>query len=441
MIKVILNLSNTPTNALSSMCEYDHDQSRKKESVLLYACTKYLDGQTNILANLFRLDSENKFLTHITLSGVGLRRLPFTIMHENLITLDVRENNLDVFPTNSPDVLKLGWKCQNLQTLNCSNNLFISIHPDIFHLPNLKRLVMSNNKIQELPMDMWTAPFLQFLELSNNLIAEVPCPQPIARSDQMSMFSSLPSVGPRLRRRVMSDSENYLQSLKRTYVSYNVRSSEDIQRSQVGFLLHLLDLSGNRLSNIPSGLPCLAPLLHTLKLARNVIINLGHFSDYPPLLQSLDLSNNGITRGISPSTSNTPNIKCIQSQLAIGQSYCTHYMHTNLNCIKFLYLCNNRIDDLQIESQKEEDFELSQASTDEGVTGLSPEPELLYPKLQILKISNNSLERFPENIHRLSNIRELVVSGNPRIREIPPMIHKLTSLFTFRYEYKLISIH
>ncbi len=427
-----MKLSSTQNNILSTMYEYDLGHAKKKESVISYACTKFMDGVTQVLSNLLSMDTQHKFLTHVTLSGVGLRRLPLALLHENLTVLDVRDNNLDCFPSlplqshSSLSTYRLGWSCQGLQTLVVSNNLFTSIHPDIFHFPCLVRLVMSSNKIQELPMDMWTAPLLKKLEVADNLIAELPCPITIPRIDSLPSFSLTQGS---IKRKLGGD---HLQSQRRGYVSYNARSSDD-NKSQAGFALHFLDLSGNRLSDIPRGLACLAPLLHTLKLARNSITNLGCFSDYPSLLQVLDVSENGITRGIQPSLSEEE-IRCIQSQLVESQSYCVHYQHENLDCLKFLYLCRNNLEDLQIEFEAEVVDAPSQSSSEGDGSVLIKEPPLFFPKLQTLKLSDNSLVRFPENIHRLTGLRELAVSGNERITELPARLHNLTSLFTFKYE-------
>ncbi len=422
MIEAILEISNTPSNVLSRVYEYSHGHGQEKESIMSYACHNYLERRPQVLNTVLSLKCDPKYLTRITLSGVNLRQLPFPIMHPNLVVLDVRENLLDGYPTDGVDPYRLGWRCPDLQTLNLSNNLFMMIHPNIFQLPNLSKLIMSGNRISEVPMEMWTAPLLKHLELNGNMIHELPCPDPVPRSSQ-SIFASI--LGP-------PRADNGLQSFRRGYISYDVCSPEDLHRSQIGFALNFLDVSENRLSCIPKGLPCLAPLLHTLKLAHNAITNLGTFSMYPSLLQTLEVSSNGITMGIEPS-SEAMEDECFQTQLVEGRVHCSHYDHRNLSTLKFLYLCNNRIEDLQIEYQNAEvELENSQGGSDDEAVIEKDPPGLHYPKLQTLKISNNALVRFPKDIHRLTKLRELVVSGNQRITDFPPGLHKLTSLFTFQ---------
>lgn len=429
MIQTILSIPSTPSNVLSKLYEYTHGLGhQEKESVFSFATHSHLDGKTHVFARVLSLECDPKFITRITLSGVSLRRLPFVVLHENLTVLDVRDNNLDTYPSDGLDPYRLGWRCLGLQTLNFTKNLFNYIHPDIFQLPNLSKLAFGGNRIKDLPVEMWTAPLLSHLELNGNMIAELPCPAPIPRVDPMASFG-VPSQQHRF------GSDRKLQSWKAGYISQDVRSANDLHRSQIGFALHFLDLSENRFSDVPRGLSCLSPLLNTLRLSQNAITNLGYFSDYPSLLQSLDVSGNGITRGVqaSPEDADT---QCLQSQLVEGGSVlCTHYHHENLRALKFLYLCDNRIEDLEIECPRP-DTDNSQTISEENDMPPSERdpPGLLYPKLQALKISDNSLVRFPVNVHRLTKLRELVVNGNERITEIPNGLHRLTSLFTFRFD-------
>lgn len=439
MIKVILGLSDTPQNVLSMVYEYDHGQAKEKESILSYACRCCVEGNVSIIRHIFAMDTSKSFLTSITLSGVGLRRLPVAIIHPYLLSLDVRDNNLYEYPCDNPsDPNTLGWNCPLLETINFSNNHFTYIHPDIFRLPGLVRLFMNSNEIKEVPTQIWTSPHLSTLELSNNLILELPCPPLVRRSSSMNMFlfSSKIRTLPRRRRKSSMDGETCLPSLRKSCINYNSRS---VHEQSVNFSLNLLDLSGNHLSSVPRGLPCLAPLLKTLKLSRNRITSMGTVSDYPALLQTLDLSDNGLMRGVHPPPVNVTNmISCVQSQLAVKRSpTCFHLQHVNLSCLKYLYLCQNRIDDLILEYENEDHSDLggsfSEFSLLTNLKECSPNV-LFFPNLQALRISKNLLTRIPSNIHKLTKLRELVVSHNESVNELPPLLHKLTSLFLFRYD-------
>ena len=441
MLEIILGLPDTPNNFLSVVYEYDHGQAKDKESVMSLACRRHMDGSKRLLRRILTMDIQSKFLTSITLSGLGLRRIPVDIFHVNLLSLDIRENNLNEYPcAHLTDQNYLGWNCPMLETLNFSNNFFTYIHPDIFSLPSLFRLLMNGNVIQEVPAQMWTAPHLNTLELSNNLILDLPCPPRVHRtcSGNPFLFGYRTMSLHRRRNEAMVDGgEVCLQSLRKSSINYNSRS---IHRVSVNFVLHMLDLSGNHLTSVPRGLACLAPLLRTLKLSKNRITSMGTVYDYPSFLQSLDLSDNGLTRGVDPppiiTASNTGN--CIQSQLVTKQHpSCLHQQHVNFSCLKYLYLGNNSIADLVLEYESEANSEHSDTYSEFDLlknASVSSQLVLFFPNLQGLRISNNSLTRIPENIHKLTKLRELVVSHNELISALPPLLHRLTSLFVFRHE-------
>ena len=444
VVKIVLTSCFSQHEILSTVYEYPYGNSRGRESMLSYACSAYLNARSEdspdieILPSLLSKEIVGVHLTTITLTGVGLRRLPLILMHENLKNLDVRENNLDSFPSADVGQNRLSWDCPLLQVLNFSNNHFVGIPADIFKLPSLIRLIACDNKIKELPIEMWKAPALKILDLSNNQIQVLPCHNPQMRlqfgpyhhvqSMTYSQVQQSYQAG-----RVFFNQAIPLESAKHGYINYDIDSSHHLHKGQVGFSLQTLDLSGNQLTEIPRSLPCLAPLLHTLKVAKNRITNLGQASDYPPLLQTLDAKNNGITVGIEP-TFESPNITCVQSQVSQGSPVCSHVSHQRFSNLKFLYLSSNRLEELQIEYEVP-NIEFSTSQRVSADTSLTPSsPELLFPRLQGLRISNNRLTKLPENIHRLEKLCELAFDGNPRIEKLPDGLHRLSNLFTLKYD-------
>ena len=392
-----------------------------------------MDGRNQrILLTMLSPNSLGKHLTQIVLVGVGLRRLPAVIMHENLRILDVQENNLSTYPTTDTTGSNLYWKCMELEVFNFSHNLFTYIHPDIFRLPCLLRLSASYNNIQEVPIELWTAPRLRHLDLSHNKLQALPCPpsinmansidipQHVARS--FSFRGRLPGIS--------SSRVGYLQSTRRTYINLDIQSSSDLHKSQIGFSLHTLDLSSNQIMSVPKGLACLAPLLNSLKLNSNRITSLGCVSDYPPTLKTLDVSCNGVVDGIQ--LNGLDKFACVQSQLSNAPSSCSHFNHQRMNYLLFLYLSNNRLEDMAVHFSKQE------IDYNSGIPNLEEEEEerieLIFPLLQGLRLSHNRLRRLPENIHLLEKLSELTFDGNPGIVQLPPNLHLLTKLFTIKYE-------
>lgn len=222
-----------------------------------------------------------------------------------------------------------------------------------------------------------------------------------------------------------------LESVKHSYINYDIDPSS-LHRSQVGFALQSLDLSGNNLRDIPRSLPCLTPLLQTLKLARNQLQSLGQASDYPPNLHMLDVKNNGIVNPLMASLI-PPTINCVQSEVTSVSPVCSHTRHENLSNLKFLYLSGNRLDKLDIEYDRPPVEQSLEDSTEPLEATLNPGPKkLLFPKLQGLQISHNHLTELPENIHKLEKLCELAFDNNPRIQRLPTGLHRLTGLFTLR---------
>ena len=434
-LQLVLDSSRNPTSVFNQPFEWQYGSGKRRETILSYACSKFLQvdgGNQRILLTMLSPKAMGKNLTQIVLVGVGLRQLPVVLFHENLRILDMQENNLSSYPTeNQTDESSLDWKCQQLEVLNFSHNLFTYIHPDIFCLPCLLRLNGSHNNIQEVPKELWTAPRLRHLDLSHNKLQIIPCPPSINMASGINIPSSVAcSFSYRTRLPgVINNRVEYLQSTRRSYVNLDVQSSSDLHKSQVGFGLHTLDLSSNHLMAVPRGLACLAPLLNSLKLNNNRITSLGCVSDYPPNLKTLDVSFNEVVQCIQ--FFGLDSLACVQSQLTNAPSSCSHLSHRRLNYLLFLYLSNNRLVDLSVVFPKQDvDISLSTVNSD-----LEVEPmELIFPNLQGLRLSNNKLCRLPENIHLLEKLSELTFDGNPGIKQLPPTLHHLTKLFTIKYE-------
>ena len=421
----------SPQDILTRVYEYEFGNTgKRKESILSYACSKYFEenGNDSTLGSLLSPEVLGSHITNVTLVGVGLRRLPIVLFHKTLKSLDVRENNIDFLPSGTADQSRLNWNCPVLHVLNISHNLFTTLHPDLFRLPCLSKLIAAGNKIQDVPRDIWTAPALQHIDLDDNLISALPCPANIPRQGSLifSPFFS-PPTSPTL---VANQEGVSLSSMRQAFVNYEAHSSEELHKSQSGFCLMTIYLSGNQLTEIPKGLPCLAPFLHTLKVARNKITDLGYTSDYPAFLQTLDASNNSISSGIKP-TLQPLQFPCLQSSLLVNTpSLCSHFNNYKMRNLKFLYLSGNRLKYLQIEIMKS-DLEISNQSF--CIDDTSFQSEMLFPRLQGLRLSNNCLTRFPENIHKLERLCELAIDENPNIQRLPLNLYHLSGLFTFKF--------
>ncbi len=452
--------SNPAQELLTQVYEYNFGNLGKwRESPLSFGCRMYLEGNPQILKSLLSPQVAGTRICFITLAELGLRHLPFELFHENLKTLDVRGNNLSELPcaplefattgnsltgslgysamrsrmssysSDSPDRDSLNWNCPELKVINLSSNLFNSLPRDLFHLPSLNKLFASGNNIQSVDMDMWLAPQLEHLDLSNNQISSLPVPATISRPKSSLFLNLVPSPSLQSFR---SSHPSFLHSSRQAQMNFDVQSSEELNRSQSGFALMLLDLANNKLWEVPAGLPCLAPMLMTLKLAKNRITDLGCISLYPPLIQNLDVSSNSVAFGIRAQDSRNATLasNCCQSQLTGASPVCYHYNHQRLSHLKFLYLSRNKLEELQLEYKAYPELEHSSCAT---TSPPAPTFKQLFPRLQGLRISNCLLREVPANIHKQNRLCELSIDGNERILQLPLKIHRLTSLFTFKY--------
>merc|ERR1712020_325475 len=53
----------------------------------------------------------------------------------------------------------------------------------------------------------------------------------------------------------------------------------------------------------------------------------------------------------------------------------------------------------------------------------------MFPMLSMLDISNNRISDIPQNIHELSNLSVLNVSGNAKVHDLPPQMGLLQKLW------------
>ena len=394
------------------------------DSLISYACREYSRGNQNILPALLSPQVIGCQLSHIKIENIVLQEVPAALFHAGLKTLEMKGNGLSTLPIAEANGQQL---CKSLEVLNISENSFSALPEDIFCLPSMTRLNASANQIEKVPMEMWTAPALQDLNLSRNRISTLPCPnymhldEGYACVPRMSFTHSTALSSPNQLLLLLSTRQAYFQSA--------LHSASDVH--QKGFRLETLDLSCNQLSMIPRGLACLAPLLKTLKLNENCIPHLGHPSDYPPMLGTLDVSRNALVQCIQPS-SQPPKVVCIQSQLEHKRSSCSHLNHTSLPQLKFLYLGDNQLSNLILEAELVEGEEGERAAGGKG--GGQPKLQLLFPKLQSLRLSNNRLKEVPQSLHKHERLCELALDGNTEITRIPSSLHALTDLFILKYE-------
>ena len=219
------------------------------------------------------------------------------------------------------------------------------------------KLIVENHSSHTLSID-WSG--MKITELAGSWFVEKSIFFPTSAEDDegkdLSMTSSLPGMTSPLPRQ--------LNALKLTNLSLN---DNNLSLLPVKLLqlpnLKYLDLSFNRIQNIPSKISC--PTLKCLYLGNNKLIELPVTIWYLPYLEELDIKNN-ILESVGKDTTD----------------------HSRLSqSLKMVDISHNKLDEL-------------------------PSFILHLPALESLSVSHNELTTLPHNIWECSTLRELYVSYN-----------------------------
>ena len=402
-----------PDRILSRPYSLCKDKEFPKLSAVGIAAEMCLDGYPDVMNEMLTHQIIGTHLVNVSLSELELSKVPVELFHVNLWSLSLSQNNLTELPPVD------NWKSTKLAYLNLSGNKFKEVPPGMFSLPKLLSLDLRNNEVSQIDGSLWTAPSLKSLYMSNNLIEFLPCPEidEVALSIQSS---GLASPG--------SPDKEHCYSIKHGFVDITAERDEDYYRSHSGYSLEFIDLSENRLTSLPIGLPCLAPMLQTLKLNKNRISKFGNFSKYPTLLKSLDLSYNNGRITILPNEIPTPYRRlCYQSKPDQIQK-CSHSEHWRLVNLQHLNLSHNSLEEITIELPRPLGSPLPHLNTP------GEDDTLFFPKLHSLYLNSNSLGLLPPGIHKQEQLGTLDIRDNPGITELPLKLHLLKNLISFQYK-------
>ncbi|MCY3660693.1 MAG: leucine-rich repeat domain-containing protein, partial [Caldilineaceae bacterium] len=321
------------------------------------------------LGRLFRL-------THLGLAGNRLTTLPPELGRlRRLEFLDVQDNQLTSLPPLA------GF--DQLYYLDLSDNRLTSLPTGLAQLVHLKELDMSDNRIAALPPGSFTRPF----RLPSG--ATSPLQQKIL---QMARQRGALTVTPLTR---LDLSGNRLTSLP----------------SELGRLRpNLLDLSDNRLTSLPPELGQLQPPAHPW------------FTDYVNRTVTLDLSGNQLT-DLPPELGRISNL--VQLDLSDNQLTDLPDVLFQLDQLEALNLSGNPLGTLPPEIGKLSALEILGLSSNR-LTALPPELGELW-QLVSLDLSGNRLTALPSELKQASHLRHLNLSSN-RLTALPPELGELWQL-------------
>ncbi|XP_019617338.1 PREDICTED: leucine-rich repeat serine/threonine-protein kinase 1-like [Branchiostoma belcheri] len=427
----------------------------------------------------------------------------------------------------------------SLKEVDISGNRLSAIPTWIFQLPALEILNLSNNRLKTLPFSMWTSQKLTYLDISVNLLEELPSRpesesecvvqtthteedrqrtetnsskesnesfhtpngsdgerEPDASSDAKTETSPLQRrestnnlvqpwkpTNPNCKRRKLNRINIWEKDVATSILTEEFASEVDDDSASTS-ALDFLNLAWNKLTAVPTGLPCLAPRLSKLDLSHNTISDTGPPNAYPKGLTKLLLQYNKIedskrlSRQDSESCCYSPyasslrtsvsgasiaDIRISRSESVLSQisflsllSLCHHRRHSILPSLKILDLSDNQIESLELVYSLEESrppslsdaegitskshstgdpaqrkrkrtSESSSSSLDQ-LTNLHP----LYPKLSTLNVSNNRIKVIPADMGLYQDLTMLYISDNKDIRTLPMELGKLEKLWDFR---------
>ncbi|KAF4523571.1 hypothetical protein B566_EDAN014882, partial [Ephemera danica] len=369
-------------------------------------------------------------ITRLDVSKNSLRTLPIVIFQlQSLRYLNVAQNKIEKLPSNAEKssiplcksnkgrVISetTGYNAPVLEEIHLQDNRLEQIPEELFQLPALVSLDISNNKLQTLPYKMWKAPKLKEMNAAFNLLRDLPTHQqevtvglePLLDAD----LASPDHTSAALRLGSQSPTTGQPDILTCPDASEDVGSLvDDLQDAHALQLLH---------SN-----------------AKGVHLrSMGHITSYPGSLKQLDLSHNQICCWPSlpqvealdameqahiacyapaEGSSRPTKIPILAGRRTTGHSLrsiilssvCVHRRHLRLDNLRTLVLADNRLARIQL------------ATDDDGASSVSEDDD-----------QDDQLRDIPHNIHELTNLSVLNISGNSEINELPPQMGLLSRLW------------
>ena len=322
---------------------------------------------------------------------------------------------------------------------NCLKGTFSSF---VFDFPCLKSLNISDNKIDKLPENLWEHEKLQEVNLANNLLEYLPlCEPEHVYRNSLSMRNLVPTLAPLQQADIVlvGKAAIFAPSIDRNKSMY-MKTPSSIQPLNTGAdvashsssvvvysytysSLQKLNISGNKFTIFPEALPCFAPNLHELDISRNTGLKEIDLMFIPFSLKKLIAKNCGLVRigNVVPKMRQVLSVQNCRHVDDAGRS-CTHRSHHRLPWVTTLDLSQNKIVHLQLIRQHnpESELELTERKEMEYEAKIAPSLDLLYPALEGLNLTSNSLAgMFNPNIGHQIHLKWIKLSKNYELTEIP----------------------
>ncbi len=262
-----------------------------------------------------------------------------------------------------------------LQSLNLDSNFLTTIPAGIFHLTALLRLQMQANRLTQIPDSISQLVELRILDLRHNELTSIP-----------TVVSGLNKLV------VLYLGDNRLQNLDTNFAI--------IQFDTVTYKIHPLDLSENRLCNLPTALKNWAQAFDPGWESKQYCAEyLNDSAVIRNVLNSLGLQDSSLSVYSRPSAGRIQTLRLVNKGLTLVPEALMQ-----LTGLTSLFLDSNQLSTL-------------------------PSTFSQLSNLKALSLMKNNFMTFPETITQLVNVKILVFSGN-QIQALPNGVGNLRKMTT-----------
>ncbi|XP_026752116.2 leucine-rich repeat-containing protein 40-like [Galleria mellonella] len=348
-------------------------------------------------------------LKKFNISNNNLRMLPPMGELRKMEILDANHNNIEVLPdfygcTALKEIYlannyikeiteEFCDQMQHLTVLNMRDNKLEVLPENISLLQTLKRLDLTNNNLNKLPKNLGLLTQLQSISMEGNKLSFVR--QDVIRggTDRMMKF-----LRDRISEELVCDTKAANNEWPDKYTLKKSQSlmlpardltsvPDDVFIAAASAEVHIVDISRNKLLQIPNGVTHLRETLSQLILSSNSISNVPSELSCLSHLQYLDLGKNCLL-DLPVEIGDMKNIR----ELVISNNKFTKIPRCvyELENLEILLAAENQIDEINVSSDAL--------------------PKL--KKLAVLDLSNNSIFTVPPELGNFTHLRSLELMGN-----------------------------
>ena len=385
-------------------------------------------------------------LEALNLSNNALVCLPTCLwLLPSLKKLSVKENKLQSIVTIADPSKGDLLLCPSLTNIDLSYNKIVGLNEFFFSLPNIEKINLSHNCLLCLPNTLWKCESLQELDVSYNELQHLPycefhelCSRESKLETQLDLFTFATPINDTnitLKDDMTKQTSIYTGRKGRTLkthtndfkirqVADNIKDSHEVfafvETSCDYSNLTTLNVSHNKLTIFPSGLPCFAPNLSELDISHNQI-QIVDIVFLPQAIRKFNAKNCMIERfgnTLMESQLRTVQRKCYHED---NLNICLHRSHSCLLYLQTLNLYGNKLKRFQLLrhpplKRKTQDATEAELEFRQEFTSLS----LLYPSLDGLDLSHNELEgQFNPNIGRMTQLKWIRLNSNTNLERLP----------------------